>query len=794
MSERIYLNDNWYFTRNYSSQLLEPDYDISSLEKVRLPHTVCETPFHYFDESSYQMLSGYRLSFLAEPAWQNKHVLLTFEGAAHHATVYINGKLMTTHACGYTAFTIDLSSVLHYGKENTIVVALDSSETLNQPPFGNAIDYMTYGGLYREVYLDVKESYYIEDAFVTTTEVLEETKHLNLFVTVNYYKAGLFVRSNLKRNDEVISFPDMPLDGTSKHITYSIGGITLWDTENPALYTLEIQLINGDMLFDTYTIRFGFREALFKADGFYLNGKKLLLRGLNRHQSYPYVGYAMPKAPQRYDADLLKKELGLNAVRTSHYPQSHYFIDRCDELGLLVFTEIPGWQHIGDKAWQDIACQNVREMVLQYRNHPSIILWGVRINESPDNDAFYKETNRIAHELDPSRSTGGVRCIKNSHLFEDVYTYNDFSHYGNNSGLEKRHKVFHQKEAAYLVSEYNGHMYPTKSFDDENHRLTHALRHANVLDAAQNMDHLSGTFGWCMFDYNTHKDFGSGDRMCHHGVMDMFRNQKLAAANYSCFQEKTPVLTVSSSMDVGEHPASFMEDIYIFTNADSVRFYKNDVFIKEYTKADSPYKHLPHGPILIDDLIGDQLERIEGYPHKTAEAVKSVLMATSRFGVAKLPLRIKLTVLKLMLFHSFKIEDGTRLYTKYIGNWGGISHSYRFEAIKDGKVVKTVIKNACSQPQLFAEADHLTLHEETTYDVASIRIRALDEYHNQLPYYQEPITLTLTGEAELIGPSIITLKGGMGGTYIKTMGKSGTATLIISGEGISETTLNFTIR
>ena len=120
----------------------------------------------------------------------------------------------------------------------------------------------------------------------------------------------------------------------------------------------------------------------------------------------------MPESMQRMDADILKYELGVNAVRTSHYPQSHYFIDQCDRIGLLVFMEIPGWQHIGDEAWKDRAVINVRDMVMQYRNHTSIILWGVRINESQDDDDFYRRTNAVAHELDPSRPTGGVRAHK----------------------------------------------------------------------------------------------------------------------------------------------------------------------------------------------------------------------------------------------------------------------------------------------------------------------------------------------------------------------------------------------
>ena len=103
-----------------------------------------------------------------------------------------------------------------------------------------------------------------------------------------------------------------------------------------------------------------------------------------------------------------------------------------------MFTELPGWQHIGDAAWKAQAEENVREMVTQYRNHPSIVLWGVRINESVDDDEFYARTNAIAHELDPTRATSGVRYLEKSHLLEDVYSYNDFSHCGTNAGAKPK--------------------------------------------------------------------------------------------------------------------------------------------------------------------------------------------------------------------------------------------------------------------------------------------------------------------------------------------------------------------
>jgi beta-galactosidase len=179
------------------------------------------------------------------------------------------------------------------------------------------------------------------------------------------------------------------------------------------------------------------------------------MRGLDRHQAYPYIGYAAPESLQREDARILKEELCLNAVRTSHYPQSQYFIDACDELGLLVFTEIPGWQHIGDDAWQKQAVDNVREMVIKYRNHPSIVLWGVRINESRDNDALYEKTNALAHLLDPSRQTSGVRYLVKSHLIEDVYAYNDFKPFDFDDPIRKKDKITTDPEKGYLISEHS---------------------------------------------------------------------------------------------------------------------------------------------------------------------------------------------------------------------------------------------------------------------------------------------------------------------------------------------------
>ena len=807
MTHRLYLNDDWLFTEQFEDSLVAPEYPENTLQPVRLPHTCKETPFHYFDESLYQMVSGYRRHLLIPKDWQGKRILLTFEGAAHDSTVFCNGKKVGEHHCGYTAFTVDLTDNVLYGQDNLLCVRLDSRENLNVPPFGYVIDYMTYGGIYRDVRLEVKEKVSLSDIFVHTAidfrsspVTAQITSEITLTesdenVTIRQYympKSTAAAQESWRLLCEQTVSTDVSCD-KELSLTATITAPLLWDTEEANLYILKTQLYQDNTLLDETETTFGIREAVFKKDGFYLNGRKLRIRGLNRHQSFPYVGYAMPKSMQRLDADLLKKELGLNAVRTSHYPQSHYFLERCDELGLLVFTEFPGWQHIGDDSWKAQAVANAEDMIRQYRNHPSIILWGIRINESPDDDAFYEKTNAVAHKLDPSRPTGGVRAMKKSHLLEDVYTYNDFLHDGEMPGCDPKKKVTSDMEKPYLISEYNGHMYPTKAFDNEERRSEHAIRHANVLDAVAGQPDIAGSFGWCMFDYNTHKDFGSGDRICYHGVMDMFRNPKLAANIYACEQEQTPVLEITSSMDIGEHPGCNRGNIYILSNADSVKMYKNDRFIKEYLPEMSPYKHLKHGPILIDDFIGDSFAQNERFRPKHAKEITDAMNLVARGSLNHIPKRLYLTALKLLLIYHIDFAEVTRLYTKYIGDWGGTATIYRFDAIKDGKVVKSVTKEPVREIRLEAEADHTILTEQHSYDVALVRIRAVDDHGNVLPFYQEPVRLITEGDISIIGPDTIALQGGMGGTYVKSTGRSGRGALLLQSQTAGEIRIPFQI-
>ena len=805
MAKRINWNRGWEFTPQFDGAFLRGE-PCEGVEAVSLPHTCRETAFHYFDESEYQMVCGYRRLLSVPEEWAGKRVFLCVGAAGHSAEVYVDGVKLGEHRCGYTAFRTELTEALRPGQYAWIVIRVDSRETQDIPPFGFVIDYMTYGGLYREVWLEVTEQTYIDDVFVRASvpdSALKGNLAVSRFegtaestVTLGGAPAeGLTLRQTVTRRGEtgVRARKASEITGVLAEARITLPGAALWEIDAPQLYTLTTELLREGAVIDAVTTSFGFRRAEFRAEGFYLNGRKVKLVGLNRHQSYPYVGYAMPASLQRFDADILKRELGLNAVRTSHYPPSPHFIDRCDELGLLVFTEIPGWQHIGGEAWKDQAVRNTEDMVAQYRNHPSIILWGVRINESLDDDGLYTRTNEAARRLDPTRPTSGVRYLKKSSFLEDVYAYNDFSHDGTTPGCEKKSDVTPDRRRAYLISEYNGHMFPTKAFDDEEHRLEHILRHAAVLDAAAAQDDVAGSFGWCMFDYNTHREFGSGDRICYHGVMDMFRNKKPAADVYAVRQDGEPVLTVSSSMDIGEHPAGSRGRIFVMTNADGVRFYKNGVFIAAFTHHSSPYRHMLRPPIEIDDFIGDALEREEGFTPRQARYVKDILNHAARFGYGKLPPKLLLEAAWLMLRYRMSLGAATALYQKYIGDWGGRSTEYRFEAVKDGRVVKTVCKAPMTEAHLEARPSHTVLREGATYDAALIRLALADQNGNVLPFGDAPIALETEGPVEIVGPRTAVLRGGLGGTFVRTTGETGAAALTLTAEGLEPVRIEFTI-
>ena len=768
------INDNWLFTDDYTK-------GFEKAEEVRIPHNPSLLPLHYSSPAYYEMVSGYKKTIVLEEEDLDKRIFLLFEGVAHIATLYFNGKEIGTHYSGYTSFTYEVTEFIKKG-ENEIVLKVDGRESCNTPPFGFVIDYLTYSGIYRDVFLIKKNKSYIKDVFVSSPTLSSLRVEYDIESESEYS-----IRYSVFDNDRVI------IEGETKESSLTLSSLSVspWSPSSPKLYTLLSTLLVKGEVIDENTTEFGFRTVETKGKDLYINGEKVFLKGLNRHQAWPYIGYAAPERMQRMDARILKEELGCDIVRTSHYPQSRHFISECDRLGLLVFTEIPGWQHIGDKEWKEKAIINTKEMVLQYRNHPSVIIWGVRINESQDDDEFYKKTNETAHALDPTRPTSGVRYIENSSLLEDIYSYNDFSHTGNNSGVKERRKITKHQDKPLLVSEANGHMFPTKSFDTWERRQEHALRHARVInDAKKDGDHI-GAIEWCMTDYATHKDFGSGDRICYHGVMDSFRNPKDAAYFWASGQEKNEVIHISSSMDIGDYNGGIRGKIWVFTNAERVDVYKNGRKISSLSS--SPFSSLDHGPLVFDDTIGNLLEADEGFDKKKADRIKECLNAAVEYGFQNLPKKYLLKLAYIMVRYKLNFSDGVKLFNKYVSGWGGEGEEWKFQGIWNGKEGKSVTLAHSSKLHLDIIKDTSVLYEGNGYDETLVRIRVLDEFNNPAPYAQLPLSIETSGSIENAGYSLLTLEGGMGGVIIKTNGRIGKGVLSLSSE-LGQMDVEFEVR
>ncbi|WP_245958327.1 glycoside hydrolase family 2 protein [Pelagibacterium sediminicola] len=764
---------------------------------VRLPHNAVDLPLTYFDETAYQRAFTYEKRFTADPDWRGQEIAVVFEAAMADARVALNGEEIARHSDGYTPFEARLTGRLRDG-ENVLSVTVDGSENPRIPPFGGQIDYLTYAGLYREAWVRVTAPVFLSNCKVETPDPLAAKKSVQVRVEISnpqgltlsgtvtarlldgegrevaIAEASLYpspktllrlrslhwsdwwLRHRLEvpqgeRGAQEPGSPGYPsplegegglsrsersdegCSGTIELALDELEGIALWDIGNPALYTLELVLETPHGR-DKAAVRFGFRSAEFRSQGFFLNGRHLKLRGLNRHQSFPYVGYALGRSAQERDAEILKRDLKLNIVRTAHYPQSPWFLDRCDELGLLVFEEIPGWQHIGGKEWKDEAVENVRRMIARDWNHPAIVLWGVRINESRDDHEFYTRTNALAHELDSTRQTGGVRFLAESELIEDVYTINDFvlgeeELGGNRPRTPLRPPAEVTGLAApvpYLVTEYNGHMFPTKSFDPEQRQAEHVLRHLEVLDAAYGDPQIAGAIGWCAFDYNTHKDFGAGDRICHHGVMDMFREPKFAAFAYAsqCEPEDEVIVKPVTHWARGERNAGGILPLMVLTNCEEIEIAFGSEAPRRFLPDRKRFPHLPHPPVM--------LERDD--------------FSAGEFGAWGTPW-----------------EGGT--ITGLIG----------------GRPVKTV--RFVADPVL----DRLEVAPDRSrigvFDAVRVAVRARDQAGNILPWLFEPVTIGLEGPAELIGPSLVSLRGGTTAFWLRATGPGTAMARVESGRG-----------
>ncbi len=687
------LNHNWLFGGPTAPGAAAPPFDDSRFERVTLPHTNVRLPWHSFDEARYEFVSIYRRHFRLPAAMQGQRVFVDFEGAMTASTVTFNGHKFEEYKGGYTPFSFELTPHMKWDGDNVLAVELDSTERKDIPPFGGLIDYLTFGGIYREASLRVVPEVFLENVFAEPVDVLTPNRSLKVRAYVNgKFDSGT---AELRDGGRVLASGTLSPEGVVS--LTNLGAIELWSLDRPRLYDVAVRVAS-----DEYRTRVGFREARFTPQGFHLNGQHIKLIGLDRHQTFPYVGGAMPARAQKRDVQILKS-IHTNVVRTSHYPQSRHFLDACDELGLLVLEEIPGWQHIGENPWQDIAVRNVGEMIRRDWNHPSIITWLVRINESRDDHAFYTRTNKLAHELDPSRPTGGVRTTENynSELLEDVFTFNDF-------GWPMRQP----NHPAYLNTEFVGHTFSTKRFDQVERVAEHAMRHARIHNQLASNDQYAGGLGWCAFDYNTHDEFGSADHICYHGVFDIFRLPKAAAGFYKsqCDPAKEVVLVPAFDWSPGDHSGAGGPGIVpVCSNCEHLKVYVADKLIQEADPDRVNYGHLKYPPFIL------QLDNLWGTP-----------------------------------WGDLRLEG-------YIQGRKVISRSYSGKGI---------------DAQLLLEPDDLELTGDGI-DVTRVVFRVADRFGNTQQFASGALAMTLEGPGEIIGENPFGLVGGAGAIWIRTTQNAG---------------------
>ena len=277
--------DGWEFTRHWT-EAFGKGLPVPKQQAVRLPHTCREVPLHYASPADYEMVCGYRKQFRVPPVQAAPRLFVRFDGAAHQAVVRVNGKLAGQHRGGYTGFAVEITDLVDREGENLLTVQLDTREDPAIPPFGFVIDYLTYGGLYREVWLEATAESRLTDLFVYTPTLHEAVVQWTAELT----PAAVAVRIRLETADGTLLAEQTAQAAETGKMQLSVPDAQPWDTEHPVLHHAVAELLNAaGQPIDRKQVTFGFRTAEFRADGFYLNGKKTFLRGLNRHQSYPYM-------------------------------------------------------------------------------------------------------------------------------------------------------------------------------------------------------------------------------------------------------------------------------------------------------------------------------------------------------------------------------------------------------------------------------------------------------------------------------------------------------------------------
>lgn len=597
----IVFNDNWQFMIS-DEDLSGKDLAILNWEKITLPHTPKIEP--KVMDGQWQGICWYYKTFNLPEKSSGKKFFLRFEGAMNVCEVWVNGKKLAAKQGGYLPVVIDFTKVARQNKTNEVLVRLDNKDNpVTGPKPMRSLDFNMYGGLYRDAVLIVKDKLHITDEIYT-----DKIAGGGIFVTYPYVgkeKAEIEVKADIlndySKNRKITVINELWKEGVlitsieseEKNLGSGISSEVisrmevknpeLWSPKNPSLYLLKTKIKSKGKITDIVETQIGIRNIKFLKEGFYINGEKMFLRGVNRHQEYPYVGYALSNEAQYRDAVKIK-EAGFDYVRLSHYPHSPAFMDACDQLGLVVLDAILGWQYYStDTAFQNQVFQTGRELIRRDRNHPCVIAWELSLNESWMDEPFIDELQKITHEEYP-----GDQCYSAG-----------WQEYGYDIYLQARqHRLQHYKETSkpYMVSEYGDWEYYAMNAglnqdswqnllqEERSSRQLLSDGEKRLLQQSANIEEAFfdnrtipavGDGYWVMYDYNR----GYSNDLESSGIMSIDRLPKFSYFFFRSQRDAGETSTLYSSGPMVYIASYYNEksplNIKVFSNCDEVELFLN---------------------------------------------------------------------------------------------------------------------------------------------------------------------------------------------------------------------------
>ena len=501
MRQIININNNWYFSK--MENILG--------ESIHLPHTWNAADGQDGGNDYYRGTCYYTYYFSPPNIKENERIYLELNGVAMSATIYLNNVKLFHHAGGYSTFRIDLTDYL--SKENILKIAVDNND--NNTVYPQKADFTFYGGIYRDVNLIIvpeehfELDYYGTSGIKVTTIVDLETNTAS--ITIETWQNAQTVTMSIGGQTQVVSS-----ENGHAIAHFELADVHLWDGLNdPYLYTATASLESGD----TINTRFGCRE--FKIDaqkGFLLNGRSYPLRGVSRHQDYKGIGNALTLEFHQKDIDIIQ-ELGANSLRLAHYQHSQEFYNLCDEKGLIVWAEIP-YITMHMKNGRENTLSQMKELVIQNYNHPSIICWGLS-NEITAASAVNEDLlenhhllNDLCHQLDSTRPTtmANVFMLETDSPILDIPDINSYNLYfgwyiGELSQTDNFFDEYHKKypNKAIGFSEYGAdanpqYQSPTPEKGDYTETYQ-CIYHEHMLNMIEQRPWLWSTYVWNLFDF-----------------------------------------------------------------------------------------------------------------------------------------------------------------------------------------------------------------------------------------------------------------------------------------------------